>query len=80
MNELKTFLGSLASRKFLLALLGAIVTILNRKLGLDLTADELILINSILASFILIEGYGDAQSRKMQSVNVENVEDVKIQK
>lgn len=80
MNELKNFLGSLASRKFLLALLGAIVTILNRKLGLDLTADELILINSILASFILIEGYGDAQSRKMQSVNVENVEDVKIQK
>lgn len=63
MIQLKMFLGSLASRKFLLALAGALITVLNRKLGLDLTAEELIQLNAILASFILIEGYGDAQER-----------------
>ncbi len=57
------FLNSMKSRKFLLAVVGALVPILNNTFNLGVTQDQVIAILTPLVAFIGMEGLADAFER-----------------
>lgn len=57
------FLNSMKSRKFLLAVVGALVPILNSTFNLGVTQDQIIAILTPLVAFIGMEGLADAFER-----------------
>lgn len=56
---MKDFLKRISSRKFLLALIGAFIPVLNRQLEIGLSENEILMILGIIASFIGVEGVLD---------------------
>lgn len=62
-ERFKSFLLSLLSRKFLLALVGAIVVLGNRAWGWELSEEEVWKFLVPLLAFIGMEGFADARER-----------------
>lgn len=63
-TALQEYLRRLWSRRLHVAILGCIAGLLQKKLGLNLSIDELLVALSPLASFVLGESYVDAQKVK----------------
>jgi hypothetical protein len=63
MTELKQRLLSLLSRKFLAALLGLTLIVLDTQLGIGLTPEDKTKIIGVAMTYILAEGAADFKSR-----------------
>ncbi len=59
---MKKMIGKLGGRKFLLAVVGAIVIGGSSLMGIDLTPEKVTSIAAIIVGFAVAQGYADGQS------------------
>jgi|GEM_PF-6747164 len=55
-----SYLRSYKSRKFILSILGGIIILVNNRIGLNLSYEEIAMIAGLFSSFIFVEGTRDA--------------------
>ena len=75
---MKESLQKFASRKFILALAFSLLVVLNKKLELNLTAEDLTTIGTAVLGYLAAEGLVDLQKvRKTTEKAIETVKEVK---
>lgn len=68
---MQSFRERITSRKFLLALVGALAPVLNQLLPDPLSTEQLALIVGVIGTYIIGEGVADAVGNIPQKVNIQ---------
>jgi len=73
---MKALIGKIGGRKFLLAIIGAVLIALSSVIGIELSPEKITAVSGIVASFILAQGYADGKSQGATSTTTENTKEI----